>query len=341
MRVAYVCEGGGRIGWGHVGRGRAFTEGTQGAVILLGQGFDEIARWCVDHDVRLPLRAWAAAGMPFSPDAVEYEAVVVDHYTLDAAWIEAVARRTPVLVVDDWMRRELVATALVNSNLGATRADYPLVQVREWLLGPDYALIRSEIRRATGAAHQPGAARRVLVTLGGSDPDGRTAEIVEALTNTHWYRGGGEITAVLGPSYASRAPWEGWPPARCRRLDVVRQPKDFVRRIAEADLVVSGASTTTYELALLGRAFVPVSLVDNQERVGAAWAAVNVGPGVSVRSSGWLATLTSAVEVLVADGGARAALAVRAQAHVDGRGAERLWSACADLAARHSVRAMA
>ncbi|HEV2150419.1 MAG TPA: hypothetical protein VGR37_23670, partial [Longimicrobiaceae bacterium] len=329
LRVGYVCEGGGALGWGHVGRGRALLEeAPEGSALVLGAGYGEIAAWSRRTGVPLPLRPWEAPDAPFDPRRCGFDVLVVDHYRLDAAWIAEASAALPTFVVDDWMRGRVAATGLVAPNVGASPADWPGSEVDVWLAGPEYAFLRREVRSARGAPVR-GRAERVLVTLGGSDPEGRTAEIVEALVELPWYRGGGALTVVLGASYAAPRPWEGWGAARTVRLDVVQQPADFVARCAAADLVVCGASTTTYELAHLGRPFVPVALVDNQARITAEWARLGVGDGLAVWNPGWREALAADVERLAGDAASRARRSAAASCVVDGRGIFRVLEACA------------
>lgn len=333
VRVGYVCEAGGSLGWGHVGRGRALLEeAPEGSALVLGSGHDEIAAWSRSTGIPLPLRPWERPEAPFDPEGCGFDALVVDHYRLDAGWIARAAAALPTFVVDDWMRGRLAATGLVAPNVGASPADWPRADVETWLAGPEYALLRREVRAARGAPVRADA-ERVLVTLGGSDPEGRTAGIVEALTDLPWYRAGGALTVVLGASYAATRPWEGWDGSRTARLEVVRQPADFVARCAGADLVVCGASTTTYELAYLGRPFLPVALVDNQARISREWARLGVGRGLAVWEPGWLGDLAGAAARVLADAGERVALGAAAARVVDGNGIHRVLGALAAAAA--------
>jgi spore coat polysaccharide biosynthesis predicted glycosyltransferase SpsG len=295
----------------------------------MGRGFDEISGWCQANGVAVPMARWRSAIEPVLPAA--YDVVVVDHYGLPAEWIASAARVRPTFLIDDWMRREATVTGFINPNVGARRDDYPNVQARAWCLGPQFALLRREIRE-TSASPVNGAApaRRLLVTLGGSDPDGWTAQIAEEVLQLPWCEEGGEVTVVLGASYAGAEPWAEWPAEQRRRLEVVRQPRDFAQRCAQADVVVSGAGTTTYELAYLGRPFVPVALVDNQARITQEWYRMGVGLGIAVWDRSWRLRLREAVTDLLTSPGTRAVASARVAAIVDGRGVERFLDMCTE-----------
>jgi spore coat polysaccharide biosynthesis predicted glycosyltransferase SpsG len=331
VRLAYVCEGGRGLGWGHVGRGRALVEAApKGSTLVIGRGYDEIAQWVGATGAAFPLERWHAPDDPLGPSAQDYDVVVVDDYYLDSAWLERSSLSRATLLVDDWMRRCATVTGLVNPNLGAHRDDYSEVTAREWLVGPAFALLRREVREAR-AAEPRQVAERILVTLGGSDPGGITAQVAADVTETLWYTGGGAVTVVLGGSYAGPQPWHEWPAGRTARLEVVRSPWDFAVRCGQAELVICGASTTTYELAYLRRAFIPVALVENQARITAEWAKLGVGRGITVWQPSWRRLLRDTVGALLAKGSSRSELGARVAKVVDGRGVERVLAACAAL----------
>lgn len=328
VRVAFVCDGGAGVGWGHVGRGHALLEGTSASsALIVGSGFAQVSAWVRHRRLGLRVLPWCDVGTPLDPCGRHFDILIVDHYGLDSDWIAFAALAMPTFVIDDWMRERVVATGLVCPNVGASPVDWPDARVSTWVIGPRYALVRNEVRRLRGSAPRR-RAHRLLVTLGGSDPDGRTAEVVDVLTTLPWYGRGGLITVVLGPSYAGDRPWERWGPERTGGLEIVRQPTDFVARCADADVVVCGAGTTTYEMAYLGRAFFPVALVDNQARIVAGWAALGVGEGLAVWQPEWRTILAARVERLLADAALRRTLSAAAARVVDGHGAARVLDAC-------------
>ncbi len=327
MRVAYVCEGAGTLGWGHLGRAYALWEAAPEEVtVVVGRGLAEFQAWSRQRGSRVTIAPWQSAGRPLEPGggggAAAWDVVVVDDYFLPDEWIARVSADAPTVIVDDWMRRAVRAAALLNPNLGASPQDYAGSEVGVWLLGAEYAMIRRAVRDARPApVGDPVDGLHVLVTLGGSDPGGHAPAIVERLTQLAWYGRGGRVTVVLGSSYGGPEPGPG------ERVSVLRDPRDFVDCCAAADLVICGAGTTSYELALLGRPFIPVALVENQARVAAAWAERGVGRGLTVWQDRWLSALGEDVERLATDHAARARVARAVSRIVDGRGVERVLGA--------------
>jgi UDP-2,4-diacetamido-2,4,6-trideoxy-beta-L-altropyranose hydrolase len=202
------------------------------------------------------------------------------------------------------------------------------------LAGYDYAPIRSSLRRlveepsaeATPAAATP---TEVVVCFGGSDPADVGARLVPAIA-----AGGAWSTVVIvGPGYRGRLDLSGHT-GRPPDLNVLRDPPDLERRLAAATLIVSGAGTMKFELALLGRPMILLAVVDDQLPVGPPFAGTGaaeyLGDGRTIDPG----TVVAAVTRLMADQPARVTMAARGRAVVDGRGAERVAAAVLELASR-------
>ena len=321
LRIAWVCEGGGRLGWGHVGRGRAVLEQAgAGSAMVMRRGRKEIAAWAERAGVAWDVQSWKSRLNPLDPRRSGFDAVVVDHYTLPPSWVARAGRHLPAALVDDWMRRRFDVPLLVNANIGARREDYPSAHAARWVLGAGAALLRGEVRQARRKTGR-GPLRRIVITFGGSDPHGIGTIVARDLQRLPWFKEGGRVTLVLGASYAGPRPRSG------KRYEVVQAPPDFIGRCAEADLVITGAGTTTYELAHIGTPFLPVATVDNQERIAAGWAAQAGRPVLSTSRRDWQHDLAGAVSAAATGMADAWSEARRRRKLVDGRGVARLIAA--------------
>jgi spore coat polysaccharide biosynthesis predicted glycosyltransferase SpsG len=155
---------------------------------------------------------------------------------------------------------------------------------------------------------------RVLVTTGG----GVVAESgVELARLAQAEIPGAAVALVRGPFARFDAP---------PGVELVAAPASLAGELLAADLVISAAGQTALEAAATGAPCIALPLVDNQRgnarALAAAGAAVVVEPGADV---------ATAVAELAASLDTRAALAGRAQAAVDGRGAARIAAAIAAL----------
>lgn len=320
MRVGYVCRAGGRFGWGHVHRGLALLERLDArSELVVGSGFAEVKQ--SKHS--FSARAWLSEEEPVDPG--DFDVIIADDYDLPFEWLESTSERVCTYVVDDWMRTKVHVTGFINPNIGALRSDYTFIEARQLLLGSAYAFMRSEVREIAVTPRRRRFDNHLLVTLGGSDPEGRTAEVVDALSGTAWFRAGGRITAVLGASYTARIPAVGHTP---ERLSVVRNPEDYLRRCREADLVICSASTVSYEMALMGVPFIPLAFVDNQRMILERWADAGVGRRFDTAGNGWATALTEFATEAVACGDVLDTMTEKSNRFVDGQGTARIVAAC-------------
>lgn len=232
-------------------------------------------------------------------------ALIVDDYAIQD-FGELHARVPRLLVLDDLADRAIAADAILNAAPCADELPYTTAALR--LFGPRYALLRREFRDLP--RRQLGDVQRVLVTLGGSDPAGRSQSIAQRLAQR---LPDATIEVVLGP-LAAGFPDDG-------SVVVHRSPRDMVELMLRADLAVAAGGQTTYELAACGVPTVALCVADNQRPNLEALAKV---PTLRI------ATDDNVIEQaadLAADRAARVAYANEGQRLFDGRGAERAWQA--------------
>lgn len=250
-------------------------------------------------------------------------ACVIDGYAFGRDYQQAVLSAATTLVIDDGHRTEGFAADLVlDQNLGASEAHYaPLAPGAERLLGTRFALLRSEFITSPRPQRSPGG-RRVLVTLGGSDPAGLSEGVARALANNPVGTERIDVCLVLGG---------GTPRADAiataladTGVEVVRDARNMPELMARADLAVAAAGSTCWELCYSALPAILVVVADNQREIAAqldaAGAAVNLGWHAHVTP----AMLATASRALLNQAPARATLAQNAARLVDGHGADRV-----------------
>jgi spore coat polysaccharide biosynthesis predicted glycosyltransferase SpsG/GNAT superfamily N-acetyltransferase len=199
------------------------------------------------------------------------------------------------------------------------------------LRGARYAALRRQVTRRRGQWVQREPARRVLVVMGGTDPRGLTPKVLDLLGRTGLEL---DVTALVGSGA-----WE-----RCETVAAVHPAlavrllppvDDLPGGMVEADLVVSAAGTSVWELCCLGVPMALVCAVDNQrlgyERVVAAGAAAGLGAGDDLEEE----PNAEVLRTLVSDPAIRQQLSVHACSVVDGLGAWRVvcaWQQQAEAA---------
>jgi len=209
--------------------------------------------------------------------------LVVDHYALDASWESRLrARCRHLMVIDDLADRPHDCDLLLDQNLGRTVEDYAALvpQGCEVLAGPRYALLRPEFaelrERALSRREAPNLGQ-LLITMGGVDKDDVTSRVLRALRSVA-LPSDCRLIVVMGPS----APWLDTVRAVAHTLpwptEVLVDVSDMARLMAEADLAIGAAGSTSWERCCLGLPSLLVVLADNQIRIadaleafGASW----------------------------------------------------------------------
>jgi UDP-2,4-diacetamido-2,4,6-trideoxy-beta-L-altropyranose hydrolase len=253
--------------------------------------------------------------------------IVVDGYAFGAQYQQRLRESGHrLLFVDDYGHAEYYAAHVVlNQNIDADASLYAHREAdTDLLLGPSYAMLRKEFWDWRDPRRRPRQdAQRLLVTLGGADPDNLTTLVVDAL-NRHFARTDVQITVVVGGSNPNEARIQAAVAEAEAQIDLRHDVTNMASLMSESDVAVSAGGSTCWELAFMGIPTVIVVLADNQRGIARglhdANTAVNLGWHTAVDGT----DVAEAVERLLLDDERRLRMAGNAQALVDGRGVERI-----------------
>jgi UDP-2,4-diacetamido-2,4,6-trideoxy-beta-L-altropyranose hydrolase len=202
--------------------------------------------------------------------------LVVDHYALDQRWEAALSPHyRKLLVIDDLADRPHRCDLLLDQNLGRQPLDYEgLVPTHcQVLTGSQYALLRPEFAALRPYSLQrrlaQPALRQLLISMGGVDQPNATGQVLQAL-KTCTLPADCRITVAMGLA----APWlqnvqelaaqMPWP------TEVVVNVSDMAQRMADSDLAIGAAGSTSWERCCLGLPTLMVVLAENQRYIAAA-----------------------------------------------------------------------
>ena len=193
------------------------------------------------------------------------------------------------------------------------------------LLGTQYTFLRREFRQHPRPSRQtPAVARRLLVTMGGSDPDNVTEKVIAGVSEVEV--DGLEAVVLVGPSNPHGERLEA--AAACQRnIRLLRDPPNIPELMAWCDLAVTAGGSTLWELAYFYVPSIVLLVAENQEPAMSLLhdrgACLRLGSGVLIAP----AQLAAVVTGLCHDATRRAALSAQLGATVDGQGAERVCAA--------------
>ena len=253
--------------------------------------------------------------------------IVVDGYKFRADYQRVLkAAGCNILFLDDYGHSQhYFADLVLNQNVSASADSYLHKEPQtRLLLGPQYCLLRREFakwrrweRNVSPECH------RLLVMMGGSDPENLTARVIEALAVAKLDRL--ETAVVIGGSNPHFAMLRELAARSGQKITVQRDMLDMAEPMAASDVAISAAGSTCWELCLMGLPALLVDVADNQTEVALELdrrgCAIRVGDRrVSAEN------IADQLKRLVGSRELRQSLSQRSRELVDGNGATRVVS---------------
>ena len=241
----------------------------------------------VEVDTRLAHSEWLGATQQQDADdcikilkAKKNDWLIVDHYALDEQWQK---RLKPyyekLMVIDDLADRKHRCDVLLDQNFGRSPQDYKnLVPTSaKLLMGSEYALLRPEFEkyRQYSLNHRKDAKfKKLLINMGGTDPDNITGKVIERLQTAKLPKGV-EITIVMG----KMAPHLASVITRANKLPYRSEVKVDIDNMAElmanADIAIGASGATTWERCCLGLPTIQLVTAHNQEFIASKLNKIN------------------------------------------------------------------
>ncbi|MEA5549893.1 UDP-2,4-diacetamido-2,4,6-trideoxy-beta-L-altropyranose hydrolase [Anabaena cylindrica UHCC 0172] len=252
--------------------------------------------------------------------------VVVDGYNFGADYQKIIKDRgLNLLSIDDYGHaNHYYADLVLNQNITANEKFYynrePYTQL---LLGTDYALLRREFWQWQGWKRiNPPIAKKILVTMGGADPDNVTLKVITALQNLEDNEL--ETVVIVG---GSNLYYEQLKLASQKSQFPIRLEKNVTNMpelVAWADLAVSAGGSTCWELAFMGLPSLILILAENQraiaQKLNELGIAINLGYYQDVN----ITEISSAIDQLIISANLRAEMTKFSQKLVDAKGSQRV-----------------
>jgi spore coat polysaccharide biosynthesis predicted glycosyltransferase SpsG len=255
--------------------------------------------------------------------ALEPDWVVVDSYTIGASRISGLARDVAVLAIVDGDERGIDATLFLDQNLGAESVHRRPELLARMLAGAEFALVRDSVlgaRRRAPWIHDAGPVR-VLSFLGGSDPTGSSAAVVSSILTAS----PGIALTVVAPEARHQGILAG---IGQRQIALLAPTPALPDLLSRAEIVVTAAGTSAWDVCSLGLPAVLVAVVDNQRASLVHALARGVALGVdAVDQPSELGRVGDRVAELIADPGLRRRVGSAAIATFDGGGKFRVVDA--------------
>jgi UDP-2,4-diacetamido-2,4,6-trideoxy-beta-L-altropyranose hydrolase len=300
MRVVFRADSSLEMGTGHVMRCLALAETLSGKGVdsqficrshegnlisfIRSKGFvahslPVLQTSRLDNDLTLVHSHWLGSTQEQDAEAcadilseLRPDWLAVDHYALDSQWEYALSPYfCKLMAIDDLADRSHVCDLLLDQTFGRDVADYFAYTPENCTLlcGSKYALLREEfayMRPYSLQRRVKPVLRELLITMGGVDKDNATGLVLRALRALRLHPEC-QITVVMGSTapylrevqkQAKEMPWP---------TQVVVGGGEMAKLMANSDLAIGAAGTTSWERCCLGLPSIGLAIAENQRLI--------------------------------------------------------------------------
>ena len=204
--------------------------------------------------------------------------IIIDGYHFDTHYQESIKNyRNRLLVIDDTAHlNRYVADIILNQNIIAKELIYSCEPGTKLLLGTNYVLLRDEfLTNKNWNRDFPKIAKNILVNMGGGDLDNVTFKVLSAFDQVDI--DGIEIIAVVGAANPHLDSLKKVTENSKHKIDLLQNVNAISDLMVWADMAISAAGSTCWELAYMGLPAILIITSENQvmnleflEKYGAA-----------------------------------------------------------------------
>ncbi len=227
--------------------------------------------------------------------------------------------------IDDISKTHFVSDLVINQNINADKIyNYSCEPYTKLLLGTKFIMLRSEFLKLLGWKRViKKDARRILISLGGSDNKNMTLEILKFLESLREKRF--NINVILGSLFRNVEKVNNFVnKSKNHDYKIFKNVEKMSAFMQQADLAITTGGSTVWEMAFLQTPMVVGISASNQQKI------VNeLNNEMVAYNIGWFSNLQSSVFCnliinLINNLGTRISLSKRAGEIVDGNGAARV-----------------
>jgi UDP-2,4-diacetamido-2,4,6-trideoxy-beta-L-altropyranose hydrolase len=237
-----------------------------------------------------------------------------------------------LLVIDDMAHLDHYhADILLNQNIHASRLHYSCDMDTVKLLGCEYVLLRREFLKYKDWKREiPDKAKKILVTMGGSDPDNVTLKVIRALNSLNFTDF--DVRIVVGPANPNIKSLENELHLSPFIFHLLHGVGNMPELMAWADMAVSAGGSTCWEMCFMGLPTILIVTADNQEGIVARLDEMGLG-----NSLGWFSevsglNISRSLNCICQDHRMREMMSLKGNKLIDGNGTSRVINVMKDLA---------
>lgn len=282
-----------KIGAGHVMRCLALAQACQdiGGRIIFVMAMDAEALFARLKQEGIELRridvvpgsdddAKQTAGIAHSENA---DWLILDGYHFTAKYQKTInGADLKLLVIDDNCEQDhYYADYILNQNIHAEESLYPPEKREAYtklLLGTKYCLLRREFLEHKDFKREiPQKAKKILVTMGGSDPENVSCKVLEVLKQINDSEL--DIKVVVGATNPHEKELRRVLALLPGKTEMIANARNMPELMMWADLAISAAGSTLWEMCFLKLPFIAVMIAENQRGIG-EYMKTNISDGI-------------------------------------------------------------
>jgi len=256
---------------------------------------------------------------------IKPDGLIIDHYDIDISWeypLRKYAKR--LMVIDDLANRKHDCGLLLDQNYSNNENRYNGLVPENCiqLLGPEYAILRPQFQKARGnPKKRDGGVNRILVFMGGSDPQNVTSKVLRAIHMLE--RSDIAVDVVVGNLSPYHDEIETLT-SKIPNTSCHHNVENMAELMASADLCIGACGITTWERCCIGLPTITIILAENQKNISESLdkegALINLGWYHNVTEN----NIKEAIEGLIDNPQKLVSMSDKSRRLVDGRGVGRV-----------------
>lgn len=253
--------------------------------------------------------------------------IIIDSYEIDNNYRKRLIDSGYFVVsITDTAFMDLLSHVIVNSNFNAEKCEHGAPNGTILLLGIEYLLLERIFSCRAGVCNIERIGN-VLITMGGIDHYDLTSKILEVLDGFEFNF---DITAIVGPYYENIDSIKAQIGLMQKKVNLINSPSSLYSYMESCSLAFCAGGGTLYELAVLGRPIIGISLCEHQGGNVNELSKVGMIKGLSYSNDNFGELLVRYTTELIQSESERRRISKIASSVVDGRGAERVCNKILD-----------
>ncbi|MBN1057663.1 UDP-2,4-diacetamido-2,4,6-trideoxy-beta-L-altropyranose hydrolase [Clostridium botulinum] len=250
---------------------------------------------------------------------IQSDCLVTDSYDVNEDYFNITKNHFKITgYIDDMNLYYFNVDFIINQNIGAELLQYKTNKDTKLFLGTDYIMLREEFRSNDDKIINKNISK-IMVTVGGSDINGITNKICNALKEIHF-----ELHIVIGPCFSSKYICELVSLSHNYKNIKLYFNANMIDLMKQCDICISGCGSTLYELAACGIPTIGIILAENQKEIGEKLANLKIIENLGYYTELKSEKLVSAIKDFDLNIEKRKIMSRKLKAMIDGQGVKRI-----------------